>query len=492
MSDPMKLTISDLPEDRAEAKMKEQPNRESQEIYRDYHEINRYQFLQECQDGTGGFSGRTEGRYAKSYIVPNLTENFYKTRTKRAIYLNYFNKYIRSKYKEVFGLQEVNTLVEDSTGETVEIHPYLDYSYDVTGSGMNKNQFVKGVLNASWRDGVAFVLMDKRPEDLMPYAFMKTAIEVAMNENGTPMISTNLKGRMTSITFNEMSEWKGDKEIKFRRYWGVDAFRLEMSKDEGETWTVVEEVSNMLSFNGEPYLPVEPIISQERDNPHDYMPMPDSYSIAEIVLGIYDRGSVYDYLVDKQGHSIPVINGSLNGIPNGLYNGLMIPEGDNKLFQPFFMNPDPKLADVHANRIKALTEEMLDMMDDGGVTASAKSVSQESGVSKAFTFSAKATTSKMSVRLAMEVDRFLEESFKVYMNDSTEWKSVTTYPSEFIPQSELSLFDLQNVADYFKERGLMLNVEDIEKKILQKLNPNAESKSLDELIAEIESSNPTE
>lgn len=479
------------------------PDRESQaDLYVDYRDINHYQFLHECQNGKGGFSGNTRSatqasgyQYNKkiySYIIPNKTENFYKTRVKRAVFINYFKKYIKAKYKDVFALQEVNTSVSINS-EIQEDHPYLSFTQNVTGGGMDKNDFIKNILNASWRDAVSFIVIDKKINESMPYTYLKNAIDVACDVNGDYLTGTDDKGHMIWIIFNEKSKKVGEKTYLVRRYWGIDSFKVLQSADNGDTWETVEEIPNTLTYRGQPFLPVKPIISQERANNHDYMPFPDAYSIAEIVLAIYDRGSVLDYLIDKQGHSILVINGTTNGVGNGRDNALIIDTMENKAFQPFYMSPDSNLPGVHAARIAKLTEEMLDMMDDGGVTASAKSVTQESGVSKAFSFSAKATTSKESLRLAGESDEFIEKGYKVFMNEDTaSWTSSTSYPTEYIPQTETTFKDMEDAADFFDQRNLKKNESNVIKKYIYKLYPNASQEELSDLLEEVEVLEPTE
>lgn len=461
----------------------EQPNRESIGLYVDYRTLNTYQFLIEAQTGTGGFSGDVR---CKSYIIPNLSENFYQTRIKRAIYTNDYAKYIKAKYKDVFASQEVSTAVKGTTGETISDHPYVEFAHNITGGNINKNNLVKSVLNASWRDATAFIITDMGTDDTQPYVYLKTAIEVSTDENGKCLIETDDKGRMISITFNEapLQDKKGT--IYYRRYWGLDVFRLEASRDK-ENWGIVEEIDNTLTYKGEPFLPVEAFISQERVDNNNYLPFPESYAIASMNLGIYDRESVLDYLVDKQGHSTLALNGTMTSVPNGRDNALIVAEGDNKLFEPFYLSPDSKLPDVHSNRISSLKKQMYDMMDDGGVSVQAAGLAPESGKAKMFTFSAKASTSRESVRLAMEIDRYLEKSYKVYMNDDmSDWVSVTNYPEDFVPKPDLSLSEYEQASDYFSTRGLVLNEADVTKKILMKVNPNANSKELETLLTEID------
>jgi hypothetical protein len=465
----------------------------------------------ECQAASGGFSGMTEdnsnnltwttntNKEVKSYIIPNRTENFYMTRVKRSVYINYFAKYIKAKYKEVFAQKEVDTYVENAAGSVEDNHPYSLWAADVTGGGTGKEDFTKTVLNASWRDAVSFAVIDNDIENGgIPYVYMKNAVEVSYDQKLGDLYETDAKGNLISIYFDYPCEMRGEQKIYKRRYWGIDEFyELESDNENAELsgWRIIEDtrVVNALTYKGRPFLPVKAIISQERANNHDYLPKPESYSIAEIVLAIYDRGSVLDYLIDKQGHSILVINGRTNGVGNGRDNAIVVSEAENKLFQPFFMSPDARLPEVHAGRIEKLTEEMLDMMDDGGVTASAKSVSQESGVSKSFSFSAKATTSKESLRLAMEVCEFLETGWKVYNNQGdASWKSVTTYPTEFIPQTEISFVDIDDAAEYFRSRGLRENEIEVTKLYIRKLFPNAKKELIESLVAEADGLNPTE
>lgn len=482
-----------------------QPERQSQDdLYVNYRDMNPYTFLYECQTGAGGFSGNVRSKANKvvntvvgyfkdvyTYITANPTENFFQTRVKRSVYINYFKKYIKAKYKDLFALKEINTTVVIE-GKVQEKHNYLKFAENVTGGGMGLIEYTKNALNCSWRDATTFLLMDKKESESMPYAHKKNAIEVACDENG-PLITTDAKGKMTSITFNEPSRVVDEDIILVRSYWGIDLFKKLESRDKGDTWTVVEEEANTLTYKGEPYLPVEPLISQERESSDDYLPFPDSYAIAEIVLAIYDRGSVLDYLIDKQGHSMLVINGSTDGISNGRDNILAVDTMENKAFQPFFVSPDAKLPEVHANRIEKLVEEMLDMMDDGGVSASAKTATQESGVSKIFTFSAKSTTSKESLRLAMQVKRFLEVSYKVYMNEETAvWESEVSYPTEFTPQSETTFQELEAAADFFSQKQLPLNESSVIRKYIEKLSPNKSQSEIEDLLDEASNKNITE
>jgi len=465
-----------------------QPNRKRIDAYVDFRTVNIYQFLRECEEGTGGFSGRTQTD-CPSYIVPNITEPNYPTRVKRAVYINHYKKYIKAKYKDVFSLQTLVTSVKNGAGKVLEDHRYNIYTNNITGSGVDKNTFNKSVIRNSLRDAVSFIVCDKGPEDDNPYCYMKNAVEVALDSKGNPMYATDSKGALTSITFTEPTiEDSGGNKAEFRRTWSLDVFFKEM-KYKGQDWKLVDGSAspNTLTYKGQKFLPVKPIIAQERNNIRDYMPYPDSFSIAAVVLGLYDRGSVMDYVIDVQGHSIPVINGDITSMPSGKYNALVYAEGDNKLNPPFYMSPDYHLPGVHGTRIKELTADMLDMMEEGGVTASLKSASPESGLAKAFTFSAKSSTSKETQKLVLECDKFEEKSYKVYMDEEkSDWVSVTSYPTSYVPAPDVPVSEVDTILKAVGE-SMPLTKASILKGLIRKINPQATPEELAPLFNEIDS-----
>lgn len=480
-------------------------------LYRDYRTINTYQFLMECEAGSGGFSGITTNtsenltwshntdNEVKSYIPYNLTENFYPNRIRDSVYINDFSKYLKAKYKEVFAQKEISTYVEDSAGQVDPDHPYAVWTQNVTGGGMGKEEFTKSFLKACWRDAVSFAIVDNDIETGgEPYVYRKNAVEVAYDKKDGYLYGTDKKGSLTWIIFDEPTRMNGNQKEYVRRYWGIDEFYELVSDSETaelSEWKIVQDTRmvNNLSYKGNPFLPVKAIFSQARDKNTDYLPKPDSYAIAEVCLAVYSKGSKLDYVIDKQSHSRLVINGRMNGVANGVDNAMIISEGDNKLFQPFLLSPDPRHPESHQKRIDKLNEYKLELMDEGGVSASAKSLTQESGVSKVFTFSAKATTSKESLRIALELSVFFETAWKVYNNqESAGWKSVTTYPTEFIPQTEVSIMDLMDVAEFYSSRNLKQNESEVIKAITRKLFPNAEKDKIEELVEEADNISPTE
>ena len=490
MSEIRKIVPGDISKvkvkDKTESGEVTEANRKRTESYIDFQTVNIYKFLMECQKGMGGFSGNTTGSH-KTYIVPNSTEPDFPTRVKRAVFINYFNKFLKALYKDIYSLINVKTTVLNSAGKSQEGHRYDDYVNDITGGGVSKDSLNKSIINASYRDAVSFIIGDIEDGETQPFCYFKNAIDVANDDNGIPLYDTDKKGNLINITFCEPDEMDIDnKRIEARRFWGLEEFRLE-KRQTGKKWVVVENFANTLTFNGKRFLPVKPIISQERDNNHDYLPMPNSYAIAKIVLGIYDRGSVLDHVVDKQGHSIAVINGDITSMPSGKYNALVYAEGDNKLNAPFYMSPDYHLPAVHSDRIAGLIIEMLDMMDESGVSASLKQVSPESGIAKAISLIPKIARTKETIRLIEQCDKFEETIYKVYLNEeNADWYGETTYPTEFMPTSDLTFTDLADMILVFDKENLTANKADVIKKLIEKLNPNASKDDIEQLISEVD------
>jgi hypothetical protein len=174
-------------------------------------------------------------------------------------------------------------------------------------------------------------------------------------------------------------------------------------------------------------------------------------------------------------------------MPSGKFNALVYAEGDNKLNAPFYMSPDYHLPAVHSDRISGLIIEMLDMMDESGVSASLKQVSPESGIAKAISLTPKIARTKETIRLIEQCDKFEETIYKVYLGEEkSDWHAETTYPTDFIPTSELTFSDLADMIIIFDNENLAANKADVIKKLIEKLNPNASKEDIEKLISEVD------
>ncbi len=451
--------------------------KESQAMYRDYREWPLYSFLYQCDTGTGGFSGKTRSNDI-SFIVPNRTELTYATRVRRSIRVNFYSKYLRSKYKDVYSTKELNTTVVSENDKTIKVSLYYSYVKNITRSGMTKDQLNKNVIHDSWRDAVSFIVTDSK--DGETYSYKKQAGDVI--DYGTDSL-----GNLQYIIFYDKKVTANEKTYYYARYWGVDSFkhlRCENMSFEPDETTVMDERENTLVYNGEPFLPVKAIYSQVRSSSKDVLPVPDSYQIASLDLAIWDRGSVLDNLIDKQGHALAVFFGRIEAVPNGINNALAL--DDDVKNKPFYLEPSDKWAGVHQTRINTLKEEMFDLMDEGGIIASQNSNAPESGISKAYTFKAKATTLDQSVRMAKECDRFHVIAYKAYNNDSGKWTAKTDYTADFNPKETLDANSLMNIVEFFYDKQLFELAENALKRLVSEMNPDAEDDEINQLNKIIE------
>ncbi len=153
--------------DRASTVINE-PSRTSHDwLYKDFRAVNIYTFLDDAYTGRRGFSGRTErgdsgNEEVYSYIQKNPTENFYPARIKGVVNINHFRKFINAPIKAVFS-HGVTTSVQTAGGSVMEKHQYIEFIENITGGGVNKNEFMKRqVLTSALKDSVVFVVMDKK------------------------------------------------------------------------------------------------------------------------------------------------------------------------------------------------------------------------------------------------------------------------------------------------------------------------------------------
>ena len=451
-------------------------NREKTNIYKDFRAVNIYKFLGDAYTGKGGFSGNTEadnctGELPYCYIIPNPTENFYLTRIKNSVYINYFKKFINAPIKPVFS-SGVTTTIETEAGKVLDDHPFGNFLDNITGGGVSSNEFLsRQMLPASYRDAVSFAVMDKK--DGQPYVYMKQAYEVA--DNGT-----DEKGNLTWILFSEAPKIIDDKEILVQRYWGLDYFRKLESEDDGDTWKVVEEQLNELGI-----LPVYPMLTSDSDT-GDYLPHPgSSYAIASIGATLYNRWSTMLWVLEKQAHSRLVYNGQMNGVAEGITNAMGIAEADTNLFQPFLLSPDPKIIEVHNTIIEALKNEMFELMEENGVSVNVLE-GPESGMSKAYSFSATNDAYKFTIKQSQGFYSWAYGTYRIYQEEeSADYIAITEFPKNMQPKPALTVAEYMEIADYFERRGMKVSLAEVDRALMKLLKPNAPKASLEDIIEEI-------
>lgn len=456
-------------------------NRDSwKSLYVDYRSLNVYQFLDDCYTGKGGFEGRVvtdyKGFAPRSYIHPNLTENFYVTRVQNACYVNYFKKYVNAKFRPVFASGNNKTFVETSTGIVIDNHPYLGFVDNITGNGNDKDKFLQNILKSCYTYDVVFVAMDKMGDGLNPYCYVIRP-ETVIDYN------TDSYGQLTGIKF--LVEYNADDKAYYRRNWNLEEFSYEVSLDDMKTWKIVDiPIKNTLGA-----LPVKALFATEQDDAFDYKPFPSLYDLGALMVWLYNKGANLDYLIEKQVHSLLVLNGTPAPISDAFSNALVIPMdiGGGTPFEPKYLSPDSSLSTKHSERIDQVITSMFDLMSDTGVTASQSQVKTESGVAKSYTFNATNTQLKGTIQLCEELDSWLLDTYKLYqLEPNADYNAYTEYPSDFTPKTSLTPDELIRVAEFMKTENLQENYKDVIGKVVQLLNPNMSKETMEPLQSEIE------
>lgn len=467
------------PKERAEQSRSSQElaNRENQSIYKDWREEDVHTFLQEAFEGSGGFSGSVAKIIdAKSYLVPNPTENFYITRNRISAYNNYYKKYINAKYKPIYkGVLHTSIYVNDMP---IEDHLYYDFVNNITGSGVNKQQFSEIALRSAYIHDLSFVVMDKKPDEVLPYVYLMTVQDVEE-------FSTDEKGALIGIWFDDgLEETATGDKVKKRRYIGLDQWHTEYG-GVGD-WKVDADsvVRNTLGF-----LPVYALFTQRPDDLKDYkIQEPSTKGIAALNWWVYDKSSKLDYLIDKQAHAIFVMQGHVMSMPNGVDNGLLIAESERSIFDPKYLSPDTGLPKVHSDRIDQQMGFMFDLMAESGVQVIDKQDSTpESGVSKSYDFIATNNTLKYTITLLVELDKWLESSFRAFTGDNGMWSASTEYPDDFMPRVSMTPESLTDLYEFYNTNNMYEQAKDTLVKLRSVIDPMATKADSQLILEEIES-----
>lgn len=459
---------------------------EPQDMFVDWRELNRYVFLNDMYNGTGGVSGRvgTSGKptgalakyknrrdFVYSFITPNPTENFYPTRVRKSVYVNHFRRYITTKYKGVFKIPPATTVTAEGSTDTIDDHVYLDYVRNIDGAGMHKNTFMQNLLAAVYRDGVAFVVTDKDESGI--YSYKQNAITVSR-------YLTDLRGQLTDITFiNERPNGTAEK-YQWSLSQGLFVFTApEMVDDDSKKWRLEKHDPAATRYG----LPILPVFAEQREEVSDYLPTPPSMGIAGMCVNLYEAGSTLDWLLEKQGHDTMYIVGTVEGVREGLTNMMMLENMDGNA-SAGILSPDANKATVHQDRIEQKTNDLFEMMLDGGVLVSRNNNAPESGVAKSYTFSPVNDALLDTTKICKAVDAWLQEWFMKLVGGN--FVATTHYRDDYSPTTGIDLMTLREVLRMYEERGLTENAKDTLRKIALSINSAEDKNGVTELLEEID------
>lgn len=449
------------------------PNRESTKYYKDYRLVDPHDFLDQAYNGTGGFSGKT-GPNDYCFIIRNITENFYRTRCQMSIYINLFKKVVDAMWKPIFR-DSFKTYVETDTGSVIDEHLYLDFVADVTGSGVSLYDFCKGAIKQSIIHDVCYVCMDMLAGETQPFIYLKSATELLD-------YTVDSKGKLLSVTFDEGVEKEGDKKIFYRRYIGVDSWKI-LKSENGKDFITIKQVINTLGV-----LPVYSWFSNGQSMSADYRPHPSLYTVGAYSAYLYDKNSKVDYVIDKQAHSLKIFQGLTDSsIASGVDNCIVLPPDDSIRIAPTILSPAADLIKVHSERIDKVLSYLYDMLEDSGVSVSKSNVQVESGIAKAYTFNASNTVLMEKVNSLKSFTKWLYTMYKVFTGDTGSWFSYTEFPVNFTPRASLSIDDILRLVDMYNVENLPQNKADLLIRLRSIIDPNASREEEATLLDEINS-----
>lgn len=418
--------------------------------------------IEDAYTGGGGFLGAVEKDGAYSYVVPKITELFYKTRVSLSQYINYFAPYIDAKVDPVFAMG-VYDYILDSGGKRVEEDVWLDFVDDATNTGKSLNAIRADAAKIAERHQVSYFVMDKTDDGngvRRPIVYTKSPKDVDEYRRN----DKNMK--LESITFWETSERVDARTVRYVKYKWEPGF-LTVLKSKPVPYTYARdkaqyEVEDVYD-TGIDELNVYPMFSQVGEM-GDYKPtLPPSFKIARMCAALYNFWNVVAYVIFKQGHSLLVFQGDVEGVRDPLSNCVQIPadRGDMKHQMPAILSPDPELPRMHIEHIKENIASMMAIMEHNGVSV-IRSNEAESGASKAFDMIGTNQTLLSTTDVLKRADKWIKRMFnKFEARNSDQWEYLTSYPTEFFPDSGVEIMTLVDLMKEFEERQMKENVREI-------------------------------
>lgn len=438
--------------------------------------------IEDAYTGGGGFLGAIEKYDAYSYIVPKITENFYKTRVSLSQYINYFAPYIDAKVDPVFSMGVTDYILGDADDED----PWMKFVENATNTGVSLNEIRSEAAKIAHRHQVSFLIMDKTENEdgeRSPIVYTKSAKDVDVYERDPRTM------RLQAITFWDEPERVNNNTVRFvKRKWEAGFLTILKSKEVNyrvDKEKLEYEVDDVFE-TGIDVLNVYPMFSKGTFG--DYKPtLPPSFAVARICSDIYNRWNQLAYVVFKQCHGIMAVQGEFEGLRDALSNCIEIPAdtAERKYKMPEMISPDPELPRVHIEQIKELINSMVAIMGHDGVDV-VQTNQAESGLSKAFDMVGTNQALNSTVKMLQSADKWIKKTFnKFEAREGTSLEYVTTYPTDFFPDSGVELLDLMDLAKEFESRGMKELVREslraIAAKGLKDLSPDRLNDVLDDV-----------
>lgn len=287
---------------------------------------NRFRFLEDSYQGSGGYA-------TGAYLIPNKREKQadFEIRKMRSRIINHFKPIVDGMVTPIFRgspTREFNGNINMAQAGAID-----SFMADCDGSGTSFEDFMKKCARSARKYDSTFILIDNKAitgylteadleeRDNLPYLVNITPdriIDIAMDEAG------NVKSIhwITYETFEETGK------IAVDVFWSDTIWRKEIK---GE---VIEQAENELGFV--PVFPLYPCDNE--DYTTDPMPYGLSFSLATIQYSLFNLASAINQIAEDQAYSILCFPGEAAELTLGSNNALVGYGKDGN--EPKFISPD--------------------------------------------------------------------------------------------------------------------------------------------------------
>ena len=452
---------------------------QSTNAYVDYRTVDIHLFLQECFDGDGGFLGVADGvdKYGeahRSYIHEKPTENFYINRVAFAQYFNEFRIFVKNLIKPIFSAGVEYTTTNKG---------FLDFVTTANGTGSSYNEIKERAGMSAVVHQSSFLIIDRRLDTGKVYVAWKSVNSV-FGGGADKGYETSEYGDLSWIAF--FASYDSSRSIYIRHKYMAGGVLVQEKGLSDKTWVDVE-----FRPSGIDEINVYPMFYEPSPNGEYVVEKPAMKDVAYMCANVYNHDCRIEYVEVQQGHGTLAIitDAEIKGIPDSMSNALIIPSNadgssgdakyitiDAEILKTILASSDKKRALLHW------------MMGDKGVDVK-QVTTAESGVAKAFEFMGRNAELLAGVNMFERLDEWVVNMYKLLTSDTTDFDVEITYASDFYPDSDVTIDELQVLDTMFAQTDAVDARKEIYKKALIKILKGASHEVLQARLAEVDAMN---
>lgn len=393
----------------------------------DWRTLSPYKVTRDVYYGQGGVGDPSQ----PSYVVPNSSELYYRTRVTLTPYTPWFALFIDSQYEPLY-TEEPPRYPQDMS-EGME-----SFVQNCNRGGMSLDEFKMNVTFNGLLDGAVFIGSGYDGDtSKQPWLYYYTAQQL-----NTKLTETDQFGAVTLYVFTEQV----DKDVYIHNVYTDSEYAKYQSNDPEQLGEMQGEAVQSM--------PINAIYTQRREQ-GELLPHPKALSVAGLCIAVYNAESDQRWVLRVQGHSIFVVTSDIapKGLGDGLTSVLHIDTADSAGGAEF-VAPPAELSKEHRESKAELLGQLFEVMRHHGVIAQRSSQLAESGTAKSFTFRPVNTAIAKSRSIAKQIDEYTEDMMYYYTGQDVEFEVI--YKTDFTPSAGVSMLELLDALTAFKQYG---NVE---------------------------------